>query len=179
MRSSINLASPLVVEHHPVEKLLVVAVVVFMSVFAIAGSMLGYLVYIRNEVSQVVAQETSILQQINQNPQQKVNALILKERLNDITKILASRGDINSKITSVVGLLPRSVNISAFSIDEEKVAVELTSSDLTTFDGLLESDLQKLQSQKSDTVSKMTVESFQVQAEDPRYTMKAVFDLKQ
>lgn len=178
MRSSINLASPLVAEHHPVEKLLVVSVCVFVGVFVVAGSMLGYLVYVRNEVSKVAAQETSVIRQINQNPQQKVDALILKERLNDITKILSSRGDINSKITSVVGLLPRSVDISAFTIDDKAVTVELSSSDLSVFDGLLESDVQKLQSQKSDTVSKMTVDSFQVQAEDPRYTMRAVFDLK-
>lgn len=177
MRSIINLASPVVAEHRPVEKLLIIAVCVFLGVFAAAASMLGYLVYVRREVSQVAAQEARVLQQINQNPQQKVNALILKERLNNITKILASRGDVNSKITSVIALLPSSLDINAFNIDDERVMVEVTTSDLAIFDGLLESEVQKLQSNKSQAISKMTVESFQVQADDPRYTMTVSFDL--
>lgn len=178
MRSSINLASPIVAERHPVEKLLVVSVFVFIGVFLIAGSMLGYLVYVRSEVSQAVAQETSLKKQINQAPQQKVDALILKDRLNDITKILSSRRDINTKISAVTELLPESLTISTFSINEDTISIELVTSDLAVFDSLLENDILKLQNTPGEAVSKMTIDSFHVQPQDPRYTMTATFSLK-
>lgn len=177
MRSSINLVSPIVVEHRPTEKALIIAVSVFIGVFVIAGSMLGYLLSIRNQVSRVAAQQTTVQEQINRSPQQKVNALVLKDRLNDIAKILSSRQDINTQIKSVIAILPNSLTLSSFKIDDNIITLELTSSDLSVFDGLLEGDVQKLQSQQNSRIAKMTVESFQIQPDNPRYTMSASFEL--
>lgn len=115
----------------------------FGVVFLVAGSLLFYNFLLAQSISSLASQENQIIESLNSHPTQKSNALILLDRLKNISKALSARRDLNLKIASILTLLPPGVTVESLDATVQSITIKIVSKNLREIHDVLENKLQQ------------------------------------
>ena len=122
MKSSINLISTTKKEERHIQKFLLYSLIIFGGVFVSAGALLGYFLYLRNQVLELAEKKEEIRAQINSVPEEKVNALVLKDKeMRDIfLKELNDAGVMSRPVWRLMNELPMFIDCESSDLINSK-----------------------------------------------------------
>ncbi|OGH02544.1 MAG: hypothetical protein A2798_02805 [Candidatus Levybacteria bacterium RIFCSPHIGHO2_01_FULL_37_17] len=171
MNSSINLVSTrsdaLEREQRLLLILRVIAVVLLVAIafFSIAA----FIITTQIPISKIKSEQAQTLSQISASPKKLSSYFLIKDRLNNINSLLASRMDYTASIDSVFSKIPENVTVDSMSIESRLIQIEMSSASLRSIDEVIHS----LVSLGSDgkVIKSVKLESLTLNAQAGRYSV--------
>jgi hypothetical protein len=168
MKSQINLISRKT-EQHGIGRFNIIALSIFAGIFVIAIACLVYTFILNLQVSSLEATKNDLETQIGKLSSEKLNVLLLKERLTSIDKVLHGRIDLNPKMQIVLSLLPDTVQIGSIETDSRHIAVTVQSPRLSDLNTVLEERLTNFTKKPGLQIGKIDLDSAGLDTTTGRY----------
>lgn len=162
MKSSINLVSKRVRPSQFHKRLFAISLVIFSVVFLFSVGLIGFKLFLENQLAQLKSQEASLIAAVNQDPEKKIKFLTVRERLSEIQKIINTRKNLNNRIESVGSILPPDVGIGLVEGDEDKVRLRVQAEDLVSLNNLIEQRVQEYALERNRGVKRIEMTSFKL-----------------
>lgn len=152
------------------------AVGIFVVVFVLSLGTLLYYQSLKNNLTSLDAQEVQLRQEINTSyAQKKADMLVLKDRLQNIQRILAGRSDMTTKVTTILRSLPQGLSIDGISSKPNQVTMQFSSDSLFEINSLLEEDILEFPQTQAGGLRKIDLGSFGVDKKTSKYKFSLVF----
>ena len=168
MKSQINLVSKKE-QRKSLGRFNIATMGIFGATFLAATGLLIYLLILNLQIAGLDRTREDLNSQITQLSSQKLNVLLLKERLASIQKVLSGRTDVNPKMQTVLSLLPSNVDVSSINTDSSHIVVRLTSTSLSDLNSILENNIGKFTEHPELGIKKIDLATFGVDTKAAQY----------
>lgn len=138
-------------------------ILIYTKIFAIGACILtvslSLILFLLNRdptLTQIQAQEKTILAQLTILHSKTAKNLIILDRLKRITKILQTRGVLDKKIAAIQKQIPQGVTVTSFALDNKTLLLTLNAASLSPLGTFVENLTKDVESKT--LVKKVTVE---------------------
>lgn len=156
----INLTSNKATQKKQASKFLIGSLIIFLVVFVTGAALVIYSFLLKSQGTKLEEEKAQIKSSISVYALQKEKLSTLTERLANIRRIISQRSSIDSKVELILSTVPTNLGIDKINADDIKISINLSSSDLATFDTLLEERIPMLTQNKNLEVGRVDIGSF-------------------
>lgn len=177
MSNDINLLSHSRKTRFSQEQILVYTKVlaVICSIITVSMAVILFLLNRDPALSQIQAQQQTILAQLNVLHSKTAKDLIILDRVRRIAKINKSRSILGDKITEVQKQIPFGVTVTAFTLDSKHVVLTVSAQSLSPIGAFIENLTKDIQNK--DLLKKITIQGVITDEKSGSYLLSITGDL--
>lgn len=131
----------------------------FISTFFLALVVLAIGLLIKQGFSKIEADQNRVRENINRDAEKKIKILTLKNRLENIARIVDSRENFNAVVESILSIFPSDIEIGGIQAGTDEIVIRVQSQDLLVLNTLLEENI-KAYTKKENKIKKIDIVSF-------------------
>lgn len=169
MKSSINLVSKRRKPNAFHKRFLIICVTFFSIVFLTSVGLIAYRLLLQSQLSELEAEEATLISVVNENPEKKVKFLTVRERLSEIQNILSERKNLNIRIAGVEEVLPIDVGVKLIESDEETVKFRVAAPNLVSLNNLIEQRIEEYANEQGKAIKRIEMTSFNLDPSSLQY----------
>ncbi len=176
MRDSVNLRTQNIVAQKP-SQIRVYTLVFFAITFGISLILIVINLGLKMQNARLDDRENEVITAINNQADKKIKMLVISDRLKNITRVMADRGDINTRITSLFEIYPQNMVITGLDGNPDTITIESSTGDLRILNAFLEEQLPDFIETNTIGVRRVSVAS--VQARGGSYISSVVYSFEE